>query len=517
MFGTLWPAGQRARSIFARLQSSLLGVRQPLTEILEQRRLFSGEVLIDFETDGLGNATVAGQVIDNEYANLGITVTTNNPEHPATIFDSTYPTGGDFDLGSPNEDFGGAGIGDAGGSGMPGENSQSQGKILILQETIGGEPDDNNVGGRIVFNFATAVDIVDVSVLDIDQNPARVRLYNASGTEINETLFQQYGNNSFEKLTLNVAGVRRMEVASGGSLGLASFTYRPPSPPPPPPPSGTLRWLQHNNVASLQGGCTYLVTKTHTFDPGSGTFVDTPDVQTAVADNTVIDTDSTAGEMQLAGLVLGRYKIVQTSAPSGYAADPDVETIELTVANHSNADATSGDVVPIFTSSIVTALAKVVTNNSIMDYINGKAVDLTSVAYQVKDGEISNVQTGVFSYFSTIKASGSNFTIEVRESVNQLGAEFFDAHQLEKEVRLYDAAGNVTSGLATVSFPADGVVRIVVSGATTGAKYYIGIKYDSKTLVGADAPNPGLHYDFGTYVDDILVDRDLDGLTLVQK
>ena len=48
--------------------------------------------------------------VDNEFAALGISVTTNDPiNHPAMIFDSSNPTGGDWDLGTPNQAFGGPG------------------------------------------------------------------------------------------------------------------------------------------------------------------------------------------------------------------------------------------------------------------------------------------------------------------------------------------------------------------------------------------------------------------------
>ncbi|MCJ7548509.1 MAG: hypothetical protein MUQ30_02365, partial [Anaerolineae bacterium] len=66
--------------------------------------------VLDFESDASGNKLSRGQVIDDEWALFGIHITTDNPtSHPAMIFDSTQPTGYDWDLGSPNEDFGGPG------------------------------------------------------------------------------------------------------------------------------------------------------------------------------------------------------------------------------------------------------------------------------------------------------------------------------------------------------------------------------------------------------------------------
>jgi len=41
------------------------------------------------------------------------------------IFNSSNPTGGDLDLGTPHQDFGGPGIGVGGANNQPGENNVS--------------------------------------------------------------------------------------------------------------------------------------------------------------------------------------------------------------------------------------------------------------------------------------------------------------------------------------------------------------------------------------------------------
>ena len=61
-----------------------------------------------------------------------------------------------------------------------------------------------------------------------------------------------------------------------------------------------------------------------------------------------LDQDGTGGEFQLNGLVLGRYTIEESKAPAGYHKDDSVETVDLTIANRSNADGGAGDVVPVF-------------------------------------------------------------------------------------------------------------------------------------------------------------------------
>jgi hypothetical protein len=119
--------------------------------------------------------------------------------------------------------------------------------------------------------------------------------------------------------------------------------------------SGTLRWLKHDQDGNLLGGATFRVCRTHTWNSTTSSMDDTTDVcinsggtPPNVLDNGAFDEDATAGEFQISGLVLGRYTIVETIAPAGYDKDTDAETVDLTLSNPSNADATAGDVVPVF-------------------------------------------------------------------------------------------------------------------------------------------------------------------------
>lgn len=52
------------------------------------------------------------------------------------MFDSAHPTGGDFDLGTPNQDFGGPGIGVGGEAGSPFQNDLAKGNILVVGENL---------------------------------------------------------------------------------------------------------------------------------------------------------------------------------------------------------------------------------------------------------------------------------------------------------------------------------------------------------------------------------------------
>ena len=181
---------------------------------------------LDFETDDSGGSLVSGQIIDNEWAAWGVHVTTNNPaSHPAMVFDSAAPTGGDPDLGTPNQDFSGPGVGAGGGLNKPGQNGLALGKLLILSEdNDAGDPDDNGGGGELVFTFDVGVRMDDVYMVDVDDHEAggTVRAYSdlAGSTLLVENQALGLGDNSYQAVPVNATGVRRLEIDFPGSGGV---------------------------------------------------------------------------------------------------------------------------------------------------------------------------------------------------------------------------------------------------------------------------------------------------------
>ena len=134
--------------------------------VLEQRHMLS--VAVDFEHDSDGIALSAGEIITNQWAADGVFVTTDDPaNHPAMIFDSANITGGDVDLGTPNVDFGGPGIGVGGGLGAPGVNANALGNVLILSEdNDSADPNDRSEGGTFIFDFDSSVSVEQIELLD---------------------------------------------------------------------------------------------------------------------------------------------------------------------------------------------------------------------------------------------------------------------------------------------------------------------------------------------------------------
>lgn len=201
--------------------------------------------VIDFE------AYTRGTILSEVYGKNGagpIAVSGRNPLTPipnaAMIFDSSAPTGGDPDLGTPNQDFGGPGIGTGGESGSPYQNSTALGKLLIITEDFdANDPDDADLrGGKFTLNFSALdnVTIYSMHILDVEavEMAATVAFYDAANAMIgNIFTLPKTGNNGVYNFPFGqgVAGVVKMVVTINGSGAIDNITFSSKTPPPPGP------------------------------------------------------------------------------------------------------------------------------------------------------------------------------------------------------------------------------------------------------------------------------------------
>lgn len=201
--------------------------------------------VIDFE------AYARGTILSEVYGKNGagpIAVTGRNPLTPipnaAMIFDSSAPTGGDPDLGTPNQDFGGPGIGTGGESGSPYQNSTALGKLLIITEDFdSNDPDDADLrGGKFTLNFSALdnVTIYSMHILDVEavEAAATVAFYDAGNTMIGSIFtLPKTGNNGVYNFLFGqgVPGVVKMVVTINGSGAIDNITFSSETPPPPGP------------------------------------------------------------------------------------------------------------------------------------------------------------------------------------------------------------------------------------------------------------------------------------------
>lgn len=204
-------------------------------------------IVLDWEGFGLSRGTH----VTNQLSGLGVNVSAwnNNPDHPdkAIIFDSANPTGNDADLGSPNNAFGGPGVGVGGTL----TNNLGLGNILIIAEhdrDPNGDgrvdnPDDESSGGVLRFEFDSRVKILSARILDIEEVGGTITGYSdvIGGTQLFQQPIAAPGDNSLQVIDvspLNSFENAALEVAFIGSGGLGELVLCK-APPPTPTPTST--------------------------------------------------------------------------------------------------------------------------------------------------------------------------------------------------------------------------------------------------------------------------------------
>lgn len=184
--------------------------------------------LVDFEMYNPGDI-VSEIVLTDPFVNplvAGITMAFPN-ENSAMVFDSSNPTGGDFDIGTPNEMYGGPGRGDGGAS-----NDTALGNVLILSEDLDpSDPDDIfEIGASFVFDFSAneGVIVESFDILDIEtsQNPTVVNLYDSKGQVLLSKEVIPGGDNSKATVDLeNTSNVAIMELVMNSSGAIDNLAF----------------------------------------------------------------------------------------------------------------------------------------------------------------------------------------------------------------------------------------------------------------------------------------------------
>lgn len=200
-----------------------------------------GQIVLDFDTDSSGADIEAGQFIDDEYKAWGVSfdVRLHNSEAPAGLitFDSSNPTGGDIDLGTPNLMFGGPGNSQTGDGTEP-SNHTALGNLLIIPENIVDEngdglvddPDDNRDGGTMIFLFDRLYDFAYLHIIDLDHDNADIKGFADAGGEdevFSMTVLQAGGNSVVTAADPQRRGIRRLEVHIRDSFAVDNLTLCP--------------------------------------------------------------------------------------------------------------------------------------------------------------------------------------------------------------------------------------------------------------------------------------------------
>ncbi|MEO0480371.1 MAG: hypothetical protein AAF196_12895 [Planctomycetota bacterium] len=185
-------------------------------------------ILLSFDEfqSGEPRGLLAGTIIDDEFADLGVTVsglndTPGNPDQ-VILFDTANITGGDTDLATPQP-------------GAPG-NDEALGFVLIIDEDgidanmdgLVDDPDDEAGGGEIRIDFDEPVTMFSSRVLDVDGIEFdQFILLDGMGNTLATQVVPDMPDGAVQSVSFDVPGVRTVILELGGSGALTRVLYCP--------------------------------------------------------------------------------------------------------------------------------------------------------------------------------------------------------------------------------------------------------------------------------------------------
>ena len=164
----------------------------------------SDSYTVDFDRSGLGDELSAGTSITTQYNSLsGLTISTPRDKFGAMIFDTSNPTGGDFDLATEN-----------------------QGNVLIISEDgDASDPDDKAGGGTIRFQWSEDVLVKSIGLLDIEETGGSITAYDDDGELLRTVAIPDLGDNSLGQVDINTAEVAYLDVNLVGSGAITELSF----------------------------------------------------------------------------------------------------------------------------------------------------------------------------------------------------------------------------------------------------------------------------------------------------
>jgi uncharacterized repeat protein (TIGR01451 family) len=199
---------------------------------------FAQSQIIDFEN------LVEGQIVYTISAAGGygdIDVRGTNPgcaANAAVIYATSCPggcSGGDEDLGTPNETFGGPGIGAGGEAGSDFQNDSPLGNVLIVQQGCGmlvtdpvTDPRDHGGNTTLRLDFPTPVSVTAFTALDVETDESMiVEFLDAAGAVVTTVTPPATGDNGKVVVATNAVEISTMHVIRQGSGALDNITFTP--------------------------------------------------------------------------------------------------------------------------------------------------------------------------------------------------------------------------------------------------------------------------------------------------
>lgn len=186
---------------------------------------------IDFDSAADGTPLVAGRRLD-ELPRYGLKLSSHDAaQHPPLLLDSSRPPAGHLDFGTPNQNFGGPGVG-AGGQGGTGANGRRFGNVVVVarEHRSDGPPGPVPVAGpsTLLLEWFEPVQVDELFLLDVDEPGGSVTAFNRHGGTIVRVPLRNLGDNSLQVVPLDAPGTQRIaiEFAGSGALAEVALTWR---------------------------------------------------------------------------------------------------------------------------------------------------------------------------------------------------------------------------------------------------------------------------------------------------
>jgi hypothetical protein len=137
------------------------------------------------------------------------------------------------------------------------------------------------------------------------------------------------------------------------------------------------------------------------------------------------------------------------------------------------------------------------TGTTCSQFANHTAQTLGNLNYSVVGGKIkNNVTPGVFFYWVAVTVPAGSNSVTITQTITTNN--FTGVFDIASGSGVFTSNCNSLSEMFTQN-PTTGALTVQWNAPTAGT-YIIGIKYDSKSIVGDPAPGPGttVHYNFAT-------------------
>lgn len=185
----------------------------------------SERVILDFSTDAEGKPLKIGDVVAHQFARYGLTISTHDPaDHPARIIDSDKPSAANSNLGTPNQAFGGAGVGHGGDAKSKGRNAMPLGKILVIAGESPTEVQDSQ-RGQLVANWVSPVRVERVRLSALTAGSGEIVTYAADGSVIKRHAIDPPAADGSLVAEIGDEGVSRMDVTTSSLSAEAVVEY----------------------------------------------------------------------------------------------------------------------------------------------------------------------------------------------------------------------------------------------------------------------------------------------------